>query len=91
MNAMPVVYATPARDLQTLKPVVPVCELLLAAYQSTGLDRETAGDGQRTFEQLVGKISPNRLHTGASAVEGCGVFAADMIQPMDVLAEFTGE
>ncbi|CBJ30962.1 conserved unknown protein [Ectocarpus siliculosus] len=85
------VNATPARDLQTSKPVVPVCELLLAAYQSTGLDGETAGNGQLTFQQLFGKISPNRLRTGASAVEGCGVFAADIIQPMDVLAEFTGE
>ncbi|CAM9972598.1 unnamed protein product [Ectocarpus sp. 12 AP-2014] len=85
------VNATPARDLQIPKPVVPVCELLLAAYQSTGLGGETAGIGRRTFEQLVGKISPNRLRTGASAVEGCGVFAADAIQPMYVLAEFTGE
>ncbi|CAN0444346.1 unnamed protein product [Ectocarpus sp. 12 AP-2014] len=91
MNVMPVVYATPARDLQTPKPVVPVCELLLAACQSTGLDGATAGNGQRTFEQLVGRVSPNRLRTGASAVEGCGVFAADAIQAMDVLAEFTGE
>ncbi|CAN0250041.1 unnamed protein product, partial [Ectocarpus fasciculatus] len=71
--------------------VVPVCELLLAACESTGLGGETAGHGKHTFDQLVDRMLPSRLHTGVSAVEGCGVFATVQIEPMDVLAEHTGQ